>query len=109
MIVPFVIMTGTCDGTLSKKSLIGMVLARSYFIQSIGWRKTDVAFSCIGCIHSIQVKNRLIWDAVYSYFFGMVQYKANKLNITLDVIPPGCISLIQINNLIVNKVIKQTF
>ena len=55
------------------------------------------------------MKNRLIWDAVYSYFFGMVQDKATKLNITLDVIPPGCISLIQINNLIVNKVIKQTF
>ena len=38
-------------------------------------------FILIGCIHDIQVKNVLIWDAAFNHLSNMVQYKATELNI----------------------------
>lgn len=51
----------------------------------------------------------LIWEVTSSHLWDQVKEKATDLNITLGDIPPVCTSLIQICDLIANKLIKQAF
>jgi hypothetical protein len=110
IIAPMVIMTGTPDGTLSRRVANWNGPSKVTFHPKHWITKTAAAFIWIGCVHVILIeKIGLIWDAASSHFSHLVQDMASELDITLSGIPPGCTSLIQIWDLIANKPIKQAF
>lgn len=110
MIAPFVVMTGTRSGTLSRK-FSNWEGASKVTFHPKHWMDKN------GCCDFLEWLNEcfkgekigLIWDAATCHRSEQVLEKARDLNITIGEIPPGCTSLLQICDLIVNKPVKQEF
>ena len=111
IISPFIVMTGTRDGTLSRLFANWDGSSKVTFHPK-HWMDKHGCCTYLEWLRSCypgQEKIGLIWDAATSHFCDEVMEKAAELNIVLGGIPPGCTSLIQICDFIANKPIKQTF
>ena len=112
MMAPYIIMTGVRYGTLFRRST-NLDGPRKITFHPKPWMNKEGCCLYLHWLRSCYPSEKLglIWDVheATSHFSEHVVNKAASLGITLGAIPPGCTSLIQICDLIVNKPLKQAF
>jgi DDE superfamily endonuclease len=108
---PFIVMTRTRDGTLSRR-FASWDGSSKVTCHPQHWMDKHGCYTYSEWLRSCypgHEKIGLIWDAASSHFCDEVMEKAAELNIVLGGIPPDCTSLIRICDSIVNRPIKQAF
>lgn len=110
MLAPYLIMTGTRDGTLSRRFANWDGCAKVTFHPK-HWMDKEGCILYLEWLRSCYPEGTigLIWDAATSHLSEAVASKAAELNIVLGAVPGGCTSIMQICDLIANKPIKQEF
>jgi hypothetical protein len=110
VLAPFVVMTGTVDGTLAKK-YASWEGASCVNFNPTHWINKEMAKRYIDWLCSCFEEESigLIWDSASSHTSEEVLQYAQEKGIAMGFIPGGLTSIMQVCDLVVNKPLKQRF
>jgi hypothetical protein len=110
ILAPYVIMTGQPDGTLTRRFASWSGASKVNFHPK-HWMDKQGCCCYLEWLKQCYPEQKigLIYDADTNHFCQEVMDKATELDIILGAVPPGCTSILQICDLILNKPLKQAF